>query len=256
MQPPKLEESAATSETHFNSPYPSPPTTPRATFSATTALLARKFSGNIPSEAIQQSAPPTSSQGIVLTSSKSASPQSIKSSPPNNDPAILYPLEQASSAPTTFIKPSPSKDVPALIVLPKPSSAVAPPISNNSVRRNNCPTIPALSEPLSRPAPNDSASSDHDASSLEDLEFEPPSILKQIIAILRHPIILASSKESRDSKARVTRVFNLIQSLHQGNPKINQELVNKTLTSSEYEQLLLRIAKDKSLQGFFNNTLR
>ena len=68
---------------------------------------------------------------------------------------------------------------------------------------------------------------------------------------------MASSVVSGASKGQVTKVLNLIRSIHKGTlEKDDEQLIKRKLTSKQYGQLLALIAEDQSLQGFFDDKLR
>jgi hypothetical protein len=113
-----------------------------------------------------------------------------------------------------------------------------------------------------RPDSDELVSSDYNKSIYQIVETKPPtSTLKKTLIFFRNPGKLASSIESSRSKARVTRVLNLIHRLSNSDVESDKKLIDKHLikrkiTSIDYEQLLARVASDKSLQGYFNNKLQ
>jgi hypothetical protein len=63
-------------------------------------------------------------------------------------------------------------------------------------------------------------------------------------------------KAARASKARVTNVFKLLQMLHDGKPVGDKLLIKRSLTGTEYKQLLKEIAKDQELRAYVDNKVR
>jgi hypothetical protein len=64
---------------------------------------------------------------------------------------------------------------------------------------------------------------------------------------------LGGRKKSRDSQVRVTSALKVIKSLYNGDSEDGKQVIKRELTSSDYEELLVRIARDRALQGYFNN---
>ncbi|CZR65298.1 uncharacterized protein PAC_15198 [Phialocephala subalpina] len=193
------------------------------------------------------------------TSIRSATPRPIT---PTSSRATAQGASRSIPPPT----PTPINFVPLL-----PTETVhwsAPPASSKSTTTkpaalDDIPIISAPSEPASsEPSSDESVSLDDDESILQTTEDQPPaSLVKKIFAFLRSLGKLAKPKENSRSKARVTSALNLIQSLSKGETEShkrlkNKQLVKTTLTGLEYKQLLLRVDRDQSLRGYFNDKFR
>jgi hypothetical protein len=136
------------------------------------------------------------------------------------------------------------------------SSEYHHPASTNLAPVNGNPTLVTLERTSSRSALNKSTVFNHYKLGLQRLEVQFTSTVNSIFAAIRKPDILARTKKLRDSRAQVNRAFKTIQRIYQGNPENDDLLIKKSLTSCEYDKLLGRIARSKSLQRFFNNKLR
>jgi len=186
-----------------------------------------------PSSSVE-STPQPSTKSTPLTSPESASPTSAKSAPPTSSES---PLSSVKSTPTALFTSAPQ--------------------TINFAPLKDSPTIQDISEPVTSQSALNKL--DDDEPSLRDPEAEPTSTLDNILATLRtfgKYGILAPKQQSRDSKVRVSNVLKLIQSLCAGESENDKQVIKRRLTSSDYEQLVIRIAKDKPLQEYFNEKLR
>jgi hypothetical protein len=148
------------------------------------------------------------------------------------------------------------------IALPAPyTQSLAPvsPILAPSAPRTNDAIQPAPSDAASSPqspvTPNDAICLGYEELSFQGPDAGSVSTLNIFEALLYHGI-LAPTKASRDSKLRVASALKLLRSIRDGNPQTNHLLITRKITSRDYEQLLAQVAKDQSLQEYFNNKLR
>ncbi|CZR65286.1 uncharacterized protein PAC_15186 [Phialocephala subalpina] len=241
MPPIRNEKCIATSQDNsFDLPYPSPPPTPRVTSLPTTTSPLPNIPHHLPSSttsithATSPTLPKTNTLAPPEPTSSVPDPSTFVDSPTSNHcPAQPAPYIQPLAPVSPILTPS----------APRTDNAIQPAPSD------------AASSPQSPVTPNDATCLDYEELSFQGPDARSASTLNIFEALLYHGI-LAPTKASRDSKLRVAGALKLIRSIRDGNPRTNQLLITRKITSRDYEQLLAQVAKDQSLQEYFNDKLR
>ena len=147
--------------------------------------------------------------------------------------------------------PQSKRHTPKLAGGDAPSTKLATPLSSHTDWSTQNP----LESIHSTRAISKSDSLDCDEPTAQDLIAES-SLFGSSRLSFRNHLRLAISKKPAAAKARLRSALLLIETLSSGKYNTENLLITRTLLSNEYQDLLDIIAKDRSIQSYFDEELR